>query len=150
MSVKQKSQPIVALWNPMWVILLSFVFTPVFGGIIAGMNWRAMGDEQASFRSFGFMRKTLFLMVAYIFVEPLLRGIPYTQYVLLALMVGLWLVWTLTDGLKQLRLVNERYGENYEHKLWGKTITSGVFGWVAYYAVAITYVIGLHLLGIDL
>lgn len=134
----------------MWVILLSFVFTPVFGGIVAGLNWREMGKEEDSFRSFGFMRKTLFLMVLYIFIEPVLRGVPFSQYVLLALMVGLWLVWTLTDGMKQLRYVNEQYGENYVHKFWGKTITSGVFGWVAYYAVAITYVIGLHLLGIEL
>lgn len=150
MSSKQKAQPIVELWNPMWIILLSFVFTPVFGGIVAGMNWRAMDNEEAAIRSFGFMRKTLYVMVLYIFVEPLLRGIPFTQYVLLALMVGLWLVWTLTDGMKQLRFVNDQYGENYVHKLWGKTIISGVFGWIAYYAVAITYVIGMTLLGITI
>ena len=92
-----------ALWNPMWAILLSFIFTPVFGGIVCGLNWRAMGKEELSVRSFSFMRSTLFIMVLYIFAEPMLRGIPYTQYVLLAIIVGLWLVWTFMDGIKQLR-----------------------------------------------
>ena len=139
-----------ALWNPMWAILLSFIFTPVFGGIVCGLNWRAMGKEELSVRSFSFMRSTLFIMVLYIFAEPMLRGIPYTQYVLLAIMVGLWLVWTFTDGIKQLRYVNDTYGEDYEHKMWAKCISWGVGGWVAYYALAITYVIGLHLLGTNL
>lgn len=139
-----------ALWNPMWAILLSFIFTPVFGGIVCGLNWRAMGKEEMSVRSYSFMRSTLFIMVLYIFAEPMLRGIPYTQYVLLAIMVGLWLVWTFMDGVKQLRYVNEQYGEDYPHKFWAKCISWGVGGWVAYYALAITYVIGLHLLGISM
>ena len=147
MTEKNTPSPAPALWNPMWAILLSFIFTPVFGGIVCGMNWRAMGKEEMSVRSFSFMRSTIFIMVLYIFAEPMLRGIPYTQYVLLALMVGLWLVWTFMDGLKQLRYVNDTYGEDYEHKFWAKCITWGVGGWVAYYALAITYVIGLHLLG---
>ena len=89
MSEKNTPSPAPALWNPMWAILLSFIFTPVFGGIVCGMNWRAMGKEEMSVRSFSFMRSTIFIMVLYIFAEPMLRGIPYTQYVLLALMVGL-------------------------------------------------------------
>ena len=39
-SVEEKD---IALWNPLWAILLSFIFTPVFGGIICGLNWRALG-----------------------------------------------------------------------------------------------------------
>ena len=59
----------------MWAILLSFIFTPVFGGIVCGMNWRAMGKEEMSVRSFSFMRSTILIMVLYIFAEPMLRGI---------------------------------------------------------------------------
>lgn len=132
----------------MWVILLSFVFTPVFGGIISALNWRYMGKHSESASSLSWMRSTLFLMVLYIFVEPMLRGIPYTQYVLLTLMVGLWLAWTYFDGYKQLKYVNDHYGEDYEHKFWAKSISWGVGGWVAYYGLAITYVLGLHILGV--
>lgn len=142
--------PEVALWNPMWAILLSFIFTPVFGGIVCGLNWRALAKEELAIRSFGFTRSSLFIMVLYIFAEPMLRGVPFTQYILLAIMVGLWLVWTLMDGMKQLRYVNDTVGEAYEHKFWGKCITWGVGGWVGYYGLAITYVLGLHLLGIGL
>ena len=59
----------------MWAILLSFIFTPVFGGIVCGLNWRAMGKEELSVRSFSFMRSTLFIMVLYIFAEPMLRNL---------------------------------------------------------------------------
>lgn len=148
MTTSSDKRPEVALWNPMWAILLSFIFTPVFGGIICGMNWRAMGKEEMSVRSFSYMRSTIFIMVLYIFAEPMLRGIPYTQYVLLTIMVLLWLVWTFADGIKQLKYVNENYGEDYEHKFWAKSITWGVGGWVAYYGLALTYVLGLHLLGV--
>ena len=144
-SVEEKD---IALWNPMWAILLSFIFTPVFGGIICGLNWRALGKEELSLRSFSFMRMTLLIMVLYIFAEPMLRGMPYTQYVLLTIMAGLWLVWTFLDGIRQLRYVNEKFGEAYEHKFWGKCITRAVGGWVGYYGLAITYVLGLHLIGI--
>ncbi len=150
MTVKQTQSPRVALWNPMWVILLSFVFTPVFGGIVSSFNWRAMGKHTESAASLSWMRSTIFLMVLYIFIEPMLRGIPYTQYVLLTIMVGLWLGWTYFDGYKQIQYVNEHFGEDYDHKFWAKCISLGVGGWVAYYAVAITYVLGLHILGITL
>lgn len=150
MTAKQTQSPRVALWNPMWVILLSFVFTPVFGGIVSSFNWRTMGKHSESATSLSWMRSTIFLMVLYIFIEPMLRGIPYTQYVLLTIMVALWLGWTYFDGYKQLQYVNEHFGEDYDHKFWAKCISWGVGGWVAYYAVAITYVLGLHILGITL
>lgn len=134
------------LWNPLWTILLSFIFTPVFGGLITGLNWRALGNEERALVSFSYFRTTLFIMVAYIFVEPLLRGIPYTQYVLFSLMLILWLVWSFADGIKQLHYVNEQLGDEYHRNLWGKAIMGGVFGWVAYYAVAITVAIGTQLL----
>ncbi len=145
---QQQKEP-VALWNPMWVILLSFVFTPVFGGIVSGLNWRSLGEIEKSYVSFSWMRSTVLVMVLYIFIEPLLRGIPYTQYVLLTLMVALWLVWVFADGLPQLKYVNNYFGDDYEHKFWAKTITWGVGGWVAYYALAITYVLALHVFGLN-
>ena len=46
MPQKNSTPAAPALWNPMWAILLSFIFTPVFGGIVCGMNWRAMGKEE--------------------------------------------------------------------------------------------------------
>ena len=76
------------------------------------------------------------------------RKIILPLSVLLTVMAGLWLVWTFLDGIRQLRYVNETLGEAYEHKFWGKCITWAVGGWVGYYGLAITYVLGLHLLGI--
>ena len=67
MTDKNTQPQTPALWNPMWAILLSFIFTPVFGGIVCGLNWRALGKEELSVRSFSFMRSTLFIMVLYIF-----------------------------------------------------------------------------------
>ena len=74
----------------------------------------------------------------------LCRAVPRIR-----VLFGLAMDNTISKG-KQLRYVNERYGEDYPHKFWAKCISWGVGGWVAYYALAITYVIGLHLLGISM
>ncbi|MBO5658699.1 MAG: hypothetical protein J6S08_04610 [Duodenibacillus sp.] len=147
MSDKQTSLP--KLFNPTAAVVLSLVFTPMFGAFLHGLNWRELGDDESAARSMGWVRGTFIAFVLYLVVDPFLQSMAFARYLMMAMLVGFWFSWALSLGFRQVRFVREFVKDNYEPQRLGKAIMLGAFGWVAFSALAFTIMLFLHVTGLD-
>ena len=129
-------------------VIFTFIFTPMFGGFLQGLNWRELGDDELAARNMGWVKWTFITFAAYTLAEPFIRDTFFGRYLMIALFVGFWISWTLTLGMKQVLYVKENV-RVYTKKFMGRAIMIGAFGWVAYTAVALTLILLLHVTGID-
>lgn len=136
------------LYNPTVCVILTLLFTPMFGGFLQGLNWKALGENELAARSMGWVRVSFFTFLGYTLLEPVIRDIPICRYLMIALFVGFWISWSLSLGIRQILYVR-RNRIDYEGKFFGRAIMMGAFGWVAYVALALTLVLFRHLTGIE-
>ena len=137
------------IYNPLVCVLLTLLFTPMFGGFLQGLNWRELGDDEMAARNMGWVRWSFYTFAAYTLAEPFIRDTFFGRYLMIALFFGFWFSWTFSIGLKQVQFVREFVGERRIPQRFGRPIMIGAFGWVAYCAVALTLVLFLHITGID-
>ena len=62
--------PAIALWNPVWTVILSYIFTPVFGAFLQRTNWSEMGEQDRTAYSHMWMILGLVFMFGYLLLEP--------------------------------------------------------------------------------
>ena len=136
------------LYNPTVCVILTLLFTPIFGGFLQGLNWKELGENELAARSMGWVRVSFFTFLGYTLLEPVIRDIPICRYLMIALFVGFWISWSLSLGIRQILYVR-RNRIDYEGKFFGRAIMMGAFGWVAYVALALTLVLFRHLTGIE-
>ncbi len=136
------------LYNPTVCVILTLLFTPMFGGFLQGLNWKELGEDELAARSMGWVRVSFFTFLGYTLIEPVIRDIPICRYLMIALFVGFWISWSLSLGIRQILYVR-RNRIDYEGKFFGRAIMMGAFGWVAYVALALTLVLFRHLTGIE-
>ena len=137
------------IYNPLVCVILTLIFSPIFGGFLQGLNWRALGDEELAARNMAWVRWTFLTLAAYTIAEPFIRDTFFGRYLMIAIFVGFWLSWTVSLGWRQVRFVHEFVGKNRIPGRFGRAIMFGAFGWVAYSAVALTFILFLHITGID-
>ena len=137
------------IYNPTICVLLTLIFTPMFGGFLQGLNWRALGDTKMADRNMAWVRWTFLTFIVYTFAEPFIRDTLIGRYLMIALFFGFWLSWTFSLGIKQIRFVREFVGKNRIPGRFGHAIMIGAFGWVGYCALALTLILFLHITGID-
>lgn len=144
-----KKTTLPKLYNPLVTMLLSLVFTPMFGAFLHGLNWRELGDDEMAARNMGWVRGTFIAFALYILVDPFIQHLPFSRYLMSAMLLGFWLSWMFSLGFKQVQFVREFVKGNYEPERIGKAMMLGAFGWVAFSAVSFTLMLILHLTGID-
>ena len=137
------------IYNPIVCIVLTLLFSPIFGAFLHGLNWRELGKHDLAARNMTWVRWSFYTFVIYTFSEPFIRETLIGRYLMIALFVGLWASWTLSLGLRQAKYVREYVGSRREPQRFGRAVMLGAFGWVAYTAVALTLVLALHVLGIE-
>ena len=147
-STSADANRVPALFSPIMSVIFTFIFTPMFGGFLQGLNWRELGDDELAARNMGWVKWTFITFAAYTLAEPFIRDTFFGRYLMIALFVGFWISWTLTLGMKQVLYVKENV-RVYTKKFMGRAIMIGAFGWVAYTAVALTLILLLHVTGID-
>lgn len=137
-----------ALYSPLACVILTLLFTPMFGGFLQGLNWRELGDDERAARSMGWVKWSFVTFATYTVAEPFIDETLIGRYLMIALFVGFWASWTLTMGWDQVRYVKE-FVPVYTRKFLGRSVMIGAFGWVAYSAIALTLVLFLHVMGIE-
>ncbi len=135
------------LYNPFWCVVLTIIFTPMFGGFLQGLNWRELGEDELAARSMTWVRWSFYAFALYTLSEPFIRDTLIGRYLMIAMFVGFWISWTFSLGWRQVTYV-KRNVSVYTKTLLGRAIMIGAFGWVAYTAVALTLVLLLHVTGI--
>ncbi len=146
---EQQAKPLPKIYNPLACVLLTLLFTPMFGGFLQGLNWRELGDDELAARNMAWVKWSFFTFFAYTMAEPFIRDTFFGKYLMIALFFGFWISWSLSLGLKQVRFVREFVGKNRIPQRFGKAIMFGAFGWVAYSALALTLILFLHITGIE-
>ncbi len=137
-----------ALYNPTIALALSLVFTPIFGGILHALNWKALENDALFTRNMTWVRWTFYCFICYTFLEPIFQTLPFGRYMMIALLVGFWLAWATSLGLSQVLYVRD-FVPAYVHKMWGKAIMAGALGWVGYTTVSLTITLILQVSGLQ-
>jgi hypothetical protein len=147
MSEEQTPQR-AALYNPTLALVLALIFTPIFGGLLHALNWKALGNDALCARSMAWVRWTFYCFICYTFLEPIFQTLPFGRYMMLALLVGFWLAWASSIGISQVLYVRD-FVPQYERKMFGKAIMAGALGWVGYTTVALTITLILQVSGLQ-
>ena len=145
---KYKSSPTVAPWNPLWIVVWSFIFSPVFGSALQKKNYQIMNEWQEVQHTSFWSTAGLILFFGYLFAEPFLPQTNLSEFYFLSIWIVFYVLWTLTQGIRHIRIVKDRYGTAYHHKLWAKPIMFGVMGLTMWVVLSLTYIIALVLAGI--
>lgn len=130
-----------AIWNPRVAANWSLLFSPVFGAILHTMNWRALGEpERAKVSRMWAIGCVVFLLLS-IFSPFVFGDSAGADLMERAAGLGLLIVWYTTNGRSQMRYVEERYGNSYPHKGWGKPITFAIL--VIFGFLIVAFLIGM-------
>lgn len=130
MPNSKKTAP--ALYSPLKVVFLSFLFTPIFGGYLQSKNWEALGEKTFARLSSMWVRTTIWLVVLYVMMQTIFVDEPLMKYSGPYFLLVVWLVWFLSSGMKQIRYVKEAYGDKWEAKPLGRPIVIAGLSWVLY------------------
>lgn len=78
MPNSKKTAP--ALYSPLKVVFLSFLFTPIFGGYLQSKNWEALGEKTFARLSSMWVRTTIWLVVLYVVMQTIFVDEPLMKY----------------------------------------------------------------------
>jgi hypothetical protein len=104
-SVAVASAPI---WNPTAAALWSLLFSPIFGSVLIGLNWRALGQPQRALGAWGWLAATVVLAVV-LSALPFRTG-PINIVILIA--------WFRAVAQPQIGWVKAHHGKAYARRAW--------------------------------
>lgn len=143
-----KTVPPIALWNPLWINVWSFLFSPILGSILIRANWSEMGKTLQSESSSYWTTIGLLLLFLYLVAEPWLPASEFADYYFWILWLGFYFSWLFISALPHYKYVKQTFGTNYHHKLWGKPLMLGAAGLLLWMALSLTYIVGLLAMGV--
>ena len=125
---RQKAAPVHTgpfLWNPKAAILLSLVFTPIFGAAVHALNWRVLKEPR-------FARIALSWSLAgaaILLIGPLASlmsadagNTRTADACAVALLLVHLISWLLLEAPRQQRYVRERLPRNYGRRSWKRPL----------------------------
>ena len=99
--------PAIALWNPVWTVILSYIFTPVFGAFLQRTNWSEMGEQDRTANSHMWMILGLVFMFGYLLLEPWLPESNFEDFYFLGSYTLFYAAWVIFDGWAQVPFVRD-------------------------------------------
>lgn len=96
------------LWNPTAAALWSLLFSPIFGSVLIGLNWKALGQPQRASRAWVWLVATAVLAVV-LSVLPFRTGV-FNIVVLVA--------WFRDLAQPQITWVKDHHGKTYTRRAW--------------------------------
>lgn len=113
----------IALWNPRAVFWWALPFSLMFGGVVIGKNWEALGQEERKKSSFVWAAGALILFLLLMVITPLVspalsNGLNFT-------FLGMWGGWWSVDVKLQLNFIKEHYPDGYQKKSLTKPVLLG-------------------------
>lgn len=137
------------LYNPVWVLFGSLLFTPVFGGLLQAHNWEALGEHDKARGSRFWVRTSLWLIALYLVMQLLFRDEPIIKYLGPYFLLVLWGSWVVTGAWTQLGYFRDRVPTDYPKLPMGRPLLLGGLGWLLYLMINITMAMGLYAFGLD-
>ena len=56
LSTSADANRVPALFSPIMSVIFTFIFTPMFGGFLQGLNWRELGDDELAARKAAYVQ----------------------------------------------------------------------------------------------
>lgn len=97
-----------SVWNPTAVALWSLLFSPIFGSVLVGLNWKALGQPQRASRAWAWLVATAILAVV-LSVLPFRTGV---------LNIVILVAWFRDLAQPQITWVKEHHGSAYARRAW--------------------------------
>lgn len=110
------------LWNPDAAGNWSLLFTPIFGSILIGKNWEALGHADKASRA---------RIWAYVTLPIVLVGLG----------MPLLILWYFASNRPQARYVKERWGKSYPRKPWGKPLAIALSIYAGFFVLLVVGII---------
>jgi hypothetical protein len=109
------------LWNPNAASLMSFILTPLFGGLLVSKNWQTLGNEKKA-------KVSLIWVVVYgvLALVHLFAAIP-GPFFLLALVL-----WHLLDAVPQIKFIKKTFPGGYQKRRWNQPLVYWAAGFCGY------------------
>jgi uncharacterized protein YecT (DUF1311 family) len=128
MQDTQNQKPI---WNPSTVAGLSFFFTPVFGSLLQGANWRSLGQPERAASSKVWFYISLLVLVAMAAATVLFVGKATAGNNAIPGMIRIggiiyYFVWYVVSGRQQVSYVKNEFGKTYAKKSLAKPILAAL------------------------
>jgi purine-cytosine permease-like protein len=110
------------IWNPNATSNWSILFTPLFGSYLQELNWRALGEPERAATSkrwfYASVGEIVVLFLLGLFATPEnLLGEAIRPFAFIYLVT-----WYFLSGRRQATYVNERYGDGYTRRRWGRPL----------------------------
>lgn len=128
----------LTLWNPRVALLLSLIFTPAFGAYILSENAKSLNN----LKELNFNRVWLYVQVSFLLLILFSVFLPKELdriYGPLGLVI--LAMWTRRCALKQITMVKEICGDDYNKKSWGKPVLVSVAFLLIYIAIITFFVL---------
>ena len=98
----------IALWNPLWTIIWSFLFTPIFGAFLQRTNWSDMGEADETSTCGLWVFLGFVYMGGYLFAEPWLPESEFSEFYFFGSYLIVYILWIVTSGSLTLRRLKQK------------------------------------------
>lgn len=128
------------LYNPTIITVLAILLSPLIGAWLCAINWRELGNREASHQNMNVVYGVLLFGLASAFLY-LIGGIKIPLYA--GSLISL--AWYFTLGKKQQDFLRQEAGDDYARKPWGKVVLWIIAGAVIYLVVfyALLFLLGI-------
>ncbi|MFU0842308.1 MAG: hypothetical protein ACFWTZ_06865 [Burkholderia sp.] len=109
---------------------------------------QSLGETSQVRASRLWVRTTVWLIIAFLIAQVLLRNEPLMKYAGIYFLIVLWVCWMATTGWRQIRYVKDMTVP-WKRKRFGRAILIGGGGWVLYSLASLTVAMALTMLGIE-
>lgn len=138
---------LLALYSPLPVILLSFVFTPIFGAYLQAQNWDTLRDLPAARRSRQWIRTCIWLVILYIGMQVVFVDEPLMRYAGIYFALVMWVVWFVSSGRHQWKAIKALDPSKWEKKPLGRPLVVAGLFWVLYVMTTVSIGLAMSLFG---
>lgn len=144
---KRNSLP--ALYNPILLSLLTMLFTPILGGLLAARNWEELGFEDRARGARRWVRLTLLIIVAYLGMKVLFSNEPVMAFAGPWMLLVMWAGWFFSTGFRQILHVRGELQDRYERVPFSRPILIGGLGWVLFTMIQMSVNLAVEILHIE-
>lgn len=145
----KKRNSLPALYNPILLSLLTMLFTPILGGLLAARNWEELGFEDRARGARRWVRLTLLIIVAYLGMKVLFANEPVMAFAGPWMLLVMWAGWFFSTGFRQILYVRGELQDRYERVPLSRPILIGGLGWVLLTMIQMSVNLAVEILHIE-
>ena len=128
------------IWNPWAALVLSVIFTPVFGAMLHGTDLRHIGDREGADAAWCWERGSMWLLALAAVIQPIAAHKAGWSLLLFVTDMALLVGWAATCGVRHaMRIAEaERLSSHLVRVPFSRAISLGLLGVLAWFALFYT------------